>query len=121
MFRCQAVCGRKKKEKKMPFRQNAVAAATFLDFKANVNPLLIKKKIYLQKCKAEQEPEYLKTFHIVREEISKECFLCTVHIWGQLRFLLLYYFVSVSTFTFEICILHIKKNLWVILSRKSEI
>jgi hypothetical protein len=26
------ICGRKKKEKKIPFKQNAVAAATFLDF-----------------------------------------------------------------------------------------
>jgi DNA replication protein DnaC len=36
------ICGRKKrkKEKKMSFRQNAVVAATFLNFQANIFPLL---------------------------------------------------------------------------------
>jgi hypothetical protein len=34
MFQCQAISGKEKKEKrkKLPFRQNVVVAATFLDF-----------------------------------------------------------------------------------------
>jgi hypothetical protein len=43
MFQCQAICGRKKK-KKMPFKQNAAVAATFLDFQANIFPLLFKPR-----------------------------------------------------------------------------
>ena len=45
MFQCQAISGykRKKEEKKnIPFRQNVVVAATFLDFQANIFPLLFK-------------------------------------------------------------------------------
>jgi hypothetical protein len=33
---------RKRKKKNMPFRQNVVVAATFLDFQANIFPLLFK-------------------------------------------------------------------------------
>jgi hypothetical protein len=42
MFQCQAICGKEKKRKKknMPFRQNVVVATTFLDFQANIFPLL---------------------------------------------------------------------------------
>jgi hypothetical protein len=32
----------KRKKKNMPFRQNSVVAATFLDFQANIFPLLFK-------------------------------------------------------------------------------
>jgi hypothetical protein len=35
---------KKKKEKKMPFRQNTVVAANFLDFQANIFPLLFKPR-----------------------------------------------------------------------------
>jgi hypothetical protein len=35
---------RKKKEKNIPFRQNVVVAATFLDFQANIFSLLFKPK-----------------------------------------------------------------------------
>jgi hypothetical protein len=40
------ICGRKKrkKENKMPFRQNSLVAATFLDFQANIFPLLFKPR-----------------------------------------------------------------------------
>jgi uncharacterized paraquat-inducible protein A len=47
MFQCQAICGKeekRKKEKKMPFGQNDLVAATFLDFQANIFPLLLKPK-----------------------------------------------------------------------------
>jgi hypothetical protein len=33
---------KKKREKKMPFGQNAAVAVTFLDFQANIFPLLLK-------------------------------------------------------------------------------
>jgi hypothetical protein len=41
---CKTICGKEKKEKKMPLGQNAVVAVTFLDFQANILPLLLKSK-----------------------------------------------------------------------------
>jgi hypothetical protein len=34
---------KRKRKKKMPFRQNVVVAAAFLDFQANIFPLLFKR------------------------------------------------------------------------------
>jgi hypothetical protein len=45
MFQCQAISAKERKKKreiKMPFRQNVVVSATFLDFQANIFPLLFK-------------------------------------------------------------------------------
>jgi hypothetical protein len=47
MFHCQAICGKerkKKKEKNIPFRQNVVGAASFLDFRANIFPFLFQAR-----------------------------------------------------------------------------
>jgi hypothetical protein len=45
MFQCKVICGKEKKEKKeMPLRQNAVVAATFPDFQANIFTLLFKPR-----------------------------------------------------------------------------
>jgi hypothetical protein len=45
MFQCKAISGKgRKKEKNIPFRQNVVVAVTFLDFQANIFPLLFKPK-----------------------------------------------------------------------------
>jgi hypothetical protein len=43
MFQCQAIRG-KKEEKNIPFRQNVVVGATFLDFQANIFPFLFKPR-----------------------------------------------------------------------------
>jgi hypothetical protein len=45
MFQCQAISGKEEKRKKnIPFSQNVVIAATFLDFQANIFPLLFQAK-----------------------------------------------------------------------------
>jgi hypothetical protein len=45
MFQCHAICGKerkKEKEKNMPFVENNVDKVIFLDFQANIFPLLFK-------------------------------------------------------------------------------
>jgi hypothetical protein len=44
MFQCQPICGKEKKEKEknMPFLENNVVKVNFLDFQANLFPLLFK-------------------------------------------------------------------------------
>jgi hypothetical protein len=40
----QAICGKTERKKNIAFRNNVVVAATFLDFQANIFPLLFKPR-----------------------------------------------------------------------------
>jgi hypothetical protein len=44
IFQCKAISGKEEKKKNIPFVENNVVKVNFLDFQANIFPLLFKLK-----------------------------------------------------------------------------